>query len=169
LSAIRCIQGEPGEIHHVRNGIAFQRNNTVLTMILPSGRRLVYWYPRLEMKPMPWDPDDLRPAVTFYAEDSQKKIWCRHTAYGGLWCENAVQATARDIMAYALVNLEKLGAQPVLTVHDEAVCQVSKAKYPDRKDAAGAVKQVMLLHPDYLPDFFPLQADASADERYVKA
>lgn len=168
-AAIRCMQGQPGETHQVRNGIWFQRNNTVLTMRLPSGRRLVYWYPRLEMKPMPWDEEDLRPAVTYYAEDSQKKIWRRFVAYGGLFCENAVQAVSRDIMAYALVQLEKLGAKPVLTVHDEAVCQVSKTKYPNPKDAANAVKQVMLIHPEWLPDFFPLQADASAADRYVKA
>jgi hypothetical protein len=72
-------------------------------------------------------------------------------------------------MAHALVLLEKLGAQPVLTVHDEAVCQVSKLKYPDPKDAANAVKRVMLSPPDWLPDIFPLQADASASNRYVKA
>lgn len=168
-TAVRCMQGQPGEIHHVRNGIFFLRNDTVLTMGLPSGRRIIYWYPRLEMKPMPWDEDDLRPAVTYYSEDSQKKIWRRFTAYGGLFCENAVQSVARDIMAHALVLLEKLGAQPVLTVHDEAVCQVSKLKYPNPKDAADAVKRVMLSPPDWLPDIFPLQADASASNRYVKA
>lgn len=303
-AAVSCMQGQPGELHHVRTGIYFKRNDTVLTMHLPSGSNLVYWYPRLEMKPMPWDANDLRPAVTYYAEDSQKKVWRRFTAYGGLFCENClagdteiltnagwkhldtitqddqvwdgcewvkhdglirqgirktmdfggvrltpdhkvylgiskvaadrttpeeatwafsqcykfpveysdyrpirykgsgptavpvydllnagprhrftvrtkdgrpfvvsncVQAVARDIMAFALNNLERLGARPVLTVHDEAVCQLSKTKFPTREAAKAAMLQVVTIHPDWLPDWFPLVADASADDRYVKA
>jgi hypothetical protein len=54
-------------------------------------------------------------------------------------------------------------------VHDEGVCQLSKQKFPTREAAAAAVLQVVLIHPEWLPDWFPLQADASADDRYVKA
>lgn len=165
-TAIKCMQSSPGTVHPVRNGIFFKRNSYALIMRLPSGRNLCYWYPRLEMVDTPWG--EKRLAVVFMAEDSQKKIWCKHKGYGGLWCENAVQATARDIMAYAIVNLERAGYKPVLTVHDEAVCQLSKAQFPTAKEAAEAVRKIMMRHPPWLPDWFPLSADASASERYQK-
>lgn len=80
---------------------------------------------------------------------------------------NCVQATARDIMAYALVQLDKRGLNPVLTVHDEAVCQVPKSKYPTPDDAANAVLSVMLEAPPFCRGL-PIQADGSAAQRYVK-
>ena len=163
-AAIACMKDDPGKIHQVRGGIWFRRNDAVLTMHLPSGRHLIYWYPRLEEKEMPWGPKE---CVTYYAEDSQTHKWKRHTAWHGLWCENAVQATARDIMAHALVNLEKKNMRPVLTVHDEAVCQLSKSLFPTKEEAANAVKAVMLNLPEWASSL-PLQAEASADSRYVK-
>lgn len=170
-AAVECMRRDPGEIVQVRSGIWFRRNDTCLVMHLPSGRHLVYWYPRLEEKVMPWTDEFGEPAkkwsVTYYAEDSQKKIWCRHTAYGGLWCENAVQATARDIMAYALVQMDKKNMKPVLTVHDEAVCQLSRAEYPTVQIAAEAVRKVMLTPPDWTFGL-PIDSDASAGLRYAK-
>lgn len=170
-AAIECMRGEPGQIHQVRNGIWFKRNNTCLVMHLPSGRHLVYWYPRLELKEMPWLDQNGNPAkkecVTYYAEDSQKHIWRRFTAWHGLWCENAVQATARDIMAHALVLLEKRGMKPILTVHDEAICQLSKQQYPTDKLAGEAVRQILLEIPSWAYGL-PIDADGSAADRYVK-
>jgi DNA polymerase len=41
--------------------------------------------------------------------------------YGGALTGHIVQGTARDLMAYALVNLDRVGFELILTVHDEAV------------------------------------------------
>lgn len=41
-------------------------------------------------------------------------------------CENIVQATANDILRYALANLERAGYATVLHVYDEIVCEVPK-------------------------------------------
>ncbi len=49
--------------------------------------------------------------------------WREHV-YGGLLVENAVQAFCRDLLADALVRCEDAGLDPVLHVHDEAVCEV---------------------------------------------
>lgn len=45
----------------------------------------------------------------------------RESTYGGKLCENVVQALAREIMAWALVRLERAGFPVVFHVHDEAV------------------------------------------------
>jgi DNA polymerase bacteriophage-type len=164
-AAMECVSGPKGVRHIVRPGLWFTRTDRVLAMRLPSGRSLLYWYPKLEEVTVPWGR---RISVTFWAEDSQTKQWKRHNAYGGLFCENAVQATARDLMAYSLVRLDRDGMAPCLTVHDEAICQLSREMFPTPHEAAQAVKIRMLDSPSYLAGL-PIAVDASAGPRYAKA
>lgn len=166
-AAVRCMQSAPGQVFRVgRTGlISFKRNNQCLAMILPSGHRIIYWYARLEEVDTPWGTRKW--AVTYYGEDSQKHIWRRFTAWYGIFCENAVQAIARDIMAYSLVMLERRNMRPVLTVHDEAVCELRKRDYPTAWLAAKSVLDVMLERPSWAPGL-PIAAEASADVRYTK-
>jgi DNA polymerase bacteriophage-type len=72
----------------------------------------------------PWG--DITPSVTFWTVDGITKQWVRKAGYGGLWCENAVQACARDILAEAMPKLEAAGYPIVMTSHDEPVCEVPK-------------------------------------------
>lgn len=166
-TAVRCMRAPPGEVFRAgKTGlISFKRNNQCLAMILPSGHRIIYWYARLEEVDTPWGVKKW--AVTYYGEDSQKHIWKRFTAWYGIFCENAVQAFARDIMAYALVALDKRGMPPVLTVHDEAVCQMYMRDFPTAWLAAKSVLDVMLERPVWAPGL-PIAAEASADRRYTK-
>lgn len=168
-AAMKCMTEPVGSEYPVEgsSGISFRQNGTVLCMRLPSGRGLNYWYPKVEAVETPWG--EVRDGITYYAEDSQTHQWQRHKLYGGLICENAVQATARDIMAIALVKLAKRGLRPVLTVHDEAVCQLLKARYPTADEATDAVLKVMLEPPGFcLKLGIPLAADGSSAQRYIK-
>jgi DNA polymerase len=166
-TAVLCMRSPPGQNFPVgKTGlISFRRNETCLAMILPSGRRLIYWYARLEEVDTPWGAKKW--AVTYYGEDSQKHIWRRFTAWYGIFVENAVQAVARDIMAYSLVALDRRGMKPVLTVHDEGVCQLLKREYPLARFAAQAVLDVLLERPSWTRGL-PIAAEASADNRYTK-
>lgn len=164
-AAFQCMREEPGQNIYVRPNIWFRRNGTCLVMRMPSGRHIVYWYPKLKQKMMPWGEPG--PVIEYYAEDVQKRVWSHSDMWPGLLLENIVQATARDIMAYALVQMEKNGMKPVLTVHDEAVCQLSKAAFPKPEDAAEAVRLMMLNAPGWTQGL-PIAADASADDRYIK-
>lgn len=89
-TAVRCMRAPPGQTFPVgKTGlISFRRNTTCLVMILPSGRRIVYWYARLEEVDTPWGVKKW--AVTYYGEDSQKHIWRRFTAWYGIFAENCL-------------------------------------------------------------------------------
>jgi DNA polymerase len=166
-AAVACMRSRPGILFPVgpTNLIAFKRNDTCLAMILPSGRRLLYWYARLEDKETPWG--ELRPTVTYYGEDVQTHHWRRFSTYGGFWMQNGTQAIARDVMAYALVTMERRGLPPVLTVHDEGVAELLKRLFPKARDAAQAVLDAMLALPSWAVGL-PVAAEASADQRYTK-
>lgn len=168
-TAMKCMRNPPGIAWPVGKTklISFKRNSQNLAMRLPSGRQIIYWYARIEDVDTPWG--EVRPGITYYSEHSQKHIWYRRKAYGGLFCENAVQSLARDPMAHTLVNMERKGMLPVLTVHDEGVGQLSKAAYPTARSAAQAVLDVM-LDKSTMPwsAGLPIAAEASADDRYTK-
>jgi DNA polymerase len=89
---------------------------------LPSGRKLVYPYPRIEI-------EDLQHEVVVF-KDASAGQWrdCRNGdgAYGGLWTENIVSGIARDLLAAAMLRLERAGYKIVLHIHDEAVAEVAE-------------------------------------------
>ena len=90
-----------------------------LTATLPSGRRLYYHGAHTTLRPMPWDAEDKRLTVSYYAW--KDGAWREVNAYGGILTENVVQAASRDIMANAMLAADREGHHPILTVHDEVV------------------------------------------------
>ena len=91
---------------------------------LPSGRLMTYHRPRLR----PSDRGGL--SLSYEGWNTNPKNgpsgWIRKDTWGGRLCENIIQAICRDILAYAMVNLEKAGYPIVLHVHDEIVAEVLK-------------------------------------------
>jgi DNA polymerase len=171
-AAIECMSRAPGDVVQVwtldPNGnpmhqtpLTFRRNSQALAMRLPSGRSLLYWTPRMRLKETPFGQ---RWALTYRAEDSVKHRWSEFVAYGGLFCENAVQAVARDIMRDALLRLYRGGILPVLTVHDEAICELFAV---NDEWAAMKVENAMLVPSAWAPGL-PIAADSSAGPRYIK-
>lgn len=115
----------PGQRYTYRL-ISFVVQDDVLFCTLPSGRHLAYHRPRLERHTKPGRKGQ---AITYEGWNTNPKTpggmgWIRMEIYGGKFCENVVQATARDILAHAIVNLEKAGYPVVLHLHDEIVVEV---------------------------------------------
>lgn len=111
----------PGQCFGYR-GITYGVVDDVLYCKLLSGRFLTYHEPRL-------DPITARNGmpeyqISYMGTDSLTKKWIRLTTYSGKLFENVVQATARDILGHAMVNLEAAGYPLVLHVHDEPVSEV---------------------------------------------
>jgi putative DNA primase/helicase len=87
-----------------------------LWMTLPSGRAIAYPEARLVEGKFE-DASDL----AFH--DNAKGLWREIAGWYGVFVENAVQATARDLMACAMVRLEEAGLPVIATIHDEIVCE----------------------------------------------
>ena len=118
--AVQAVQN-PKSVFLYRN-IAYCFDGRDLRCRLPSGRKIVYPFAQIVMRPMPWDVNDIRPAVSYMGEVEHQ--WVREDTYGGKLTENFVQATARDIMAHAMFACEAAGLPVILTVHDEIICEV---------------------------------------------
>jgi len=98
------------------HGIRFTYQSGMMFVTLPSGRNLVYVKPKMGINQFGNE------SVTYEGVGEQKK-WLRLESYGPKFVENIVQATARDILAEAMLRLDAAGYRIVMHVHDEAVIE----------------------------------------------
>ena len=123
-AALRAVE-QPGLIVPAAAGrVRLRANGGFLWLVLPSSRALAYPSPSIEDRETPWH--ELRPQVTYLGVNSITRAWERQSAYGGRWTENVVQAVARDLLAAAMLRLERAGYPIVLSVHDEIVVEVTE-------------------------------------------
>jgi len=110
----------PGSYHTYHNCtfrvVKCRAGNKWLLLTLPSGRNLFYKDPYLES-------DTYGVAPGHYGTNPYTKKWSRLKLIPGRIVENVIQALARDIMAYGLVQISR--KMPYIdllgTVHDEAI------------------------------------------------
>ena len=135
----------PGECFEYR-GIGFGVRNDILHIRLLSGRLLNYHEPRLTPDVTSWGKEVLKISFMGWNSDFKKGPpgWMRLDTYGGCLTENVTQATARDILAHALVGLERAGYCPVLHVHDEPVGEV-----PEGWGSVEEFEKIMTTLPDW--------------------
>ena len=148
-----------GAIAHVGK-CAFIRRRGALDAVLvrlPSGRHLVYRYPRLE------DNDTTGHTEVTYM-GSMGGGWTRLRTWPGKIAENITQAVARDAMADALVALHRVKVPLVATVHDELIAEVPLAQAPFIFDL---MKDLMSQTPLWAPGL-PMAADGFIARRYMK-
>jgi len=124
-AAIAAVQNEGAAF--TCQGIKYQVLGHILYCTLLSGRRIAYHEPNLV-------PDPTRGGVTlvFSGYNTNPKMgpvgWVRLTTYGGKLFENVVQATARDILAWAAIRCEQEGYKVILRMHDELVTMRPKGE-----------------------------------------
>lgn len=158
---------EPGSTWRISDKLAFRKAGSFLFMKLPSGRMLVYCYPELREKEMPWVDDRtgkpvVKMALSYMGVNSYTRKWQRCWAYGGLLAENATQAAARDFLADAMPRVEAAGYPIIMTVHDEIVAEVD-ADFGSWEEMAG----IMTTLPAWGSDC-PIAADGWQGARYRK-
>lgn len=132
-----------------------------LFCILPSGRRLAYPDPKVQTVTTHWGQQ--KDALTFMGVNGYSHKWVRQHTYGGSLVENMVQAISRDIMAAAMVRVERSKRYRTLfTVHDELVTEA----HPAIGSVADFVQLVTTL-PDWATEF-PVAAEGYMATRYHK-
>jgi len=123
-AAIRAVE-DPGQVYFYRS-IQYQTRGGVLYCRLPSGREIAYHAPELVPDRTAGGKQVL--GLTYLGNNSDNKSgargWRRLRTYGGKLTENIVQATSRDILANAMLALDRAGYPIVLHVHDEIVAEV---------------------------------------------
>ena len=115
-------------------------------MRLPSGRNLCYQSPHFTVNRFGND------AIGYYAPNAAGQMVVQET-FGGKLAENTTQAIARDILAHALLTLEKNGYPVVFHVHDEAVIEM-----PIGQGSLEEACRLMVIAPDWA-ERLPLRAD----------
>lgn len=95
-------------------GLRFTCKSGMLFITLPSGRNLAYVKPKIGTNKFGGS------CITYEGIGSTKK-WERLDSYGPKFVENIVQATARDILCYAMRTLQHCSI--VMHIHDELVIE----------------------------------------------
>ncbi len=143
--------------------ISYLMSGNILYCELPSGRFITYHKPVLS-------PSDRRAgtySISFEGWNTSPKQgkmgWIRMSTYGGKLIENVVQAVARDILAHAIVNLEKANYPVVLHVHDEIVAEI-----PEGYGSVEEFENIMSTLPSWAADW-PIRANGGwRAKRYGK-
>ena len=135
--------------------ITYMFDGVHLWYALPSGRILCYPFAKLE-------GDGVTYAKAAWKPAADAKEWPRARLWKGLACENVTQATANDILRYALRSLDAEGFEPVLHVHDEIVLETA-----DPVAAETALQRVMCTPPAWAAGL-PLGIETTTMTRYGK-
>lgn len=136
-----------------------------LCVELPSGRILSY--PGIGVSVTKETDEDGRVntnvRIKYQGENQLTRQWTTLYTHGGKACENIVQALCRDLLAYAMINVEGGGYPIVLSVHDELVCET-----PDTTEyTVGELEKLMCSLPEWA-EGFPLVAEGAEMKRYAK-
>ena len=132
--------------------IRFTYRSGMLLITLPSGRNLTYIKPKIGTNSFG------SPCVTYEGIGGTKK-WERLESYGPKFVENIVQATARDILCYAMKTLRHTDI--VMHIHDEIIIEA------DPQMSLQAVCGQMGRTPPWAPGLL-LRADGYETQFYRK-
>ncbi len=135
--------------------IIFEYKSGILFITLPSGRKLSYVKPRMAVNKFGRD------GLT-YEGISENKKWSRIETYGPKLVENIVQGTARDLLAEAMLRVEKKGYPIVMHCHDEIIAEV-----PEDSGSVDEMCEIMAVQPEWA-EGLPLRADGFECRFYKK-
>jgi len=138
----------------------FFYDGKALRVKLPSVRELFYWKPfigknRFNSK-----------CLKYWGMDQTTKKWSKIDTYGGKLTENIVQAIARDLLMYAMQQIDRNVSECTLVmhVHDEGVCE-SPAGIAE--EVLEKICEQMSQGPEWAAGL-PLGADGYVSDYYKK-
>jgi len=150
--AVRKVINKKDEVEHI-NMLRIYRDGRYLNIDLPSGRKLSYYNPKLVLR-------ENRFNISYMGVNSVTRKWERLTSYGGKFCENVVQAIARDLLVSAMFRLEAAGYETIFHVHDEVVIEADHGSIEE-------VNEIMCRVPKWAM-YCPIDGEGYESERYRK-
>lgn len=151
-TVIDCLKN--GGVTKGPRGLKFFKKGRFLFIQLPSGRKLAYAKAHIE--------EGKYGDAVFYEGQGDKVMFTKQQTYGGKLVENIVQATARDVLAEAMLRLDQEGFPIVFHVHDEAIAEI-----PDGERSIEEMNQIMSVNPDW-SEGLPLSAEGFETKFYMK-
>lgn len=138
--------------------LIFNYDGENLTITLPSGRALFYRNPYLVTVKG-------HKEIRYEGLIQTTKQWGTIDTYGGKLTENVVQAIARDLLSFAMLNLKKAGFKLTMHIHDEVIAEINNdgtqmAVYDE-------MVKIMSTQPIWALDL-PLNADGYLTTFYKK-
>jgi DNA polymerase I-like protein with 3'-5' exonuclease and polymerase domains len=127
------------------------RSNETCEYELPSGRIMRYLSPASA---------DRRMSALIRRGSALMRV----SLWGGSLMENIVQATARDVFAEGMLNIELSGIPVLLHTHDEVLCL---AKEDEAEEVSRTVVECLTSTPSWMPNL-PLAAEARIIDNYSK-
>lgn len=128
----------------------FRRDGQWMRLRLPSGRCLVFLQPKEDM--------------SYMGLNRYSRKWGRVMTHGGKLAGLVTQAFASDILRDGLMDLETAGYNPVLSIHDEVLCETL-----DIDSFTVDSMVAMMTAPRPWAVGLPLTADGFETYRYRKA
>lgn len=145
--------------------LAYYMEDDFLHMLLPSGRSISYYQPKIQMRDTPWG--ERKQAITYKGmksiEGTTGVKWCRIDQIPGKLTENATQAVARDLLCDAKIRLQKAGYNMLFSVHDEVVIHE-----PVDGRSIKDVNKIMSQTDEIVYPVLPIAAEGYESTRYKK-
>ena len=160
-AAIQAVEN-PGNPFRAGDKLVLKVAKNALWMQLPSGRLICWQRPQLELLTTPWGQQKV--GVTVHTQSTYTRQWGRNQIIGSSLFQSAVQGTARDCLAVAMINLEKAGYEVINSIHDEVLLLVEEQS---AESALVDVMSIMNTPPTWAPDF-PLACEGWISKRYRK-
>lgn len=132
--------------------LKFRMEGDWLTIELPTGRKLMYYEPQLVAGGKFGDE--------LHYLDGKKGIT---KTYGAKLVENIVQAMSRDVLADAMLEMDRLNLYITLHVHDEVHVEILEGD----EETPTIVHEIMSTCPEWCPGL-PVAAETHTSQRYDK-
>lgn len=142
--------------------LVFDCNGEFFTVQLPSGRCLYYYHPTFKQKQVGRRLSNL---LYYEGMNQETKAWGLIDTYGGKLTENIVQAISRDLIGFAMMNLEAENYGITMHVHDEAIAEVPDDGHAE--EYLDKMIKIMSVAPEWASDL-PLNAAGFTSKYYQK-
>lgn len=140
-------------------GLVFKLIGSILFIKLPSGRAIAYQDAKVV------DIWNGHTEIKYKGTNQKTQKWEEVSTYGGKLAENITQATARDCLGAAMLELDSNGYRVQFHVHDEVIVEVDQANEGIHLDR---IKGIMALKDTAWVKGLPLTADGYTTTYYRK-